>query len=125
MDTPLLIDHILPPQPPENEEDNREYKRHLVPQKKNAKLFYHKRATQMQYRLHLGNGKAIYIIGIEDNGSNFGVTQHELEVSLENIKKIAQIIQADIKNIRIYNGSVGKIATVRIEMLISNDFILF
>ena len=79
----------------------------------------------MKYRLHLGNGKAIYIIGIEDNGSNLGVTQHELEVSLENIKKIAQIIQADIKNIRIYNGSVGKIATVRIEMLISNDFIVF
>ena len=125
MQPPLIYNHIFPPQPPENEDDNREYKRHLVPQKKNIKNFYHKRATQMQYRLHLGNGKALYIIGIEDNGTNQGVTPNELDISLKNIKTIAEIIQADIKNIRIYNGLIGKIATVRIEMEVNNKFIVF
>jgi GTPase len=125
MKSPLIVDLLLPKQPPENEEDNREYKRHLVPQRKNEKFFYHKRATQMQYRLHLGNGKALYMIGIEDNGKNQGVTPNELDISLKNIKTIAEIIQADIKNIRIYNGLIGKIATVRIEMEVNNKFIVF
>lgn len=125
MKPPLIVDLLLPQQPPENEEDNREYKRHLVPQKKNEKYFYHKRATQMQYRLHLGNGKALYIIGIEDNGRNDGVTPSELETSLKNIKTIVEIIKADIKNIRIYNGLTGKIATVRIEIEKNNKYIIF
>jgi len=125
MKTPLFINYTLPTQPPENEEDNREYKRHLIPLKRNEKFFYYKRATQMKYRLHLGNGKALYIIGIEDNGSNNGVTQNELEISLKNITTITEIIKANIKNIRIYNGLTGKIATVRIEMKISNTFIMF
>ena len=125
MQPPLIYNHIFPPQPPENEDDNREYKRHLVPQKKNIKNFYHKRATQMQYRLHTGNGKALYIIGVEDNGINQGVSQSELEISLKNIKTITELINAEIRNIRIYNGLNGKIATVRIEMEISNKFITF
>ena len=79
----------------------------------------------MQYRLYLGNGKALYMIGIEDNGKNQGVTPNELDISLKNIKTIAEIIQADIKNIRIYNGLIGKIATVRIEMEVNNKFIVF
>lgn len=119
MRPPLFYEQVLPRQPPENEDDNREYKRHLVPQKKNEKHFYHKRATQMQYRLHLGNGKALYIIGIEDNGNNNGVSENELNVSLKNIKTITELIKANIKNIRIYNGIKGKIATVRIEMDVS------
>jgi elongation factor 1-alpha len=125
MKPPLILDQFFPSQPPENEDDNREYKRHLVPQKKNEKYFYHKRATQMQYRLHLGNGKALYIIGIEDNGNNKGVTEKELNISLENINLITEIINANVKNIRIYNGLLGKIATVRIEIENNNKLVIF
>jgi GTPase len=120
----ININKIIPPQPPENEDDNREYKRHLVPQKKTEETFYFKRATQMQYRLHSGNGKALYIIGVEDNGSNRGITDEILDISLKNIKTIARIINANIKNIRIYKGINGKIATVRLEMKVCNNFIV-
>ena len=115
---------IIPPQPPENENDNREYKRHLIPIENN-KFFYQKKAVQMQYRLHVGNGKALYLIGIEDNGSNRGISDDYLNKSIKNINKIAEIISADIKSIRIYQGLIGKVASVRIENDIpKNIFIL-
>ena len=115
---------IIPPQPPENENDNREYKRHLIPIENNN-FFYQKKAVQMQYRLHVGNGKALYLIGIEDNGSNRGISDDYLNKSIKNINKIAEIISADIKSIRIYQGLIGKVASVRIENDIpKNIFIL-
>ena len=118
------IEKEFPLQPPENEKDNREYKRHLLFKEKNEVIFLNKRATQMKYRLLIGRGKAIYIIGIEDNGYNGGISENELMNSIQNILKIAIIINAEIKKIRIYKGLTGNIATVRLLMDISNDEIL-
>ncbi len=111
------INKIFPNQPPEIEEGNKEYKRNLLNEKL-KKDFLNRRATQMKYRLLEGNGKAIYILGIEDCGRADGMNDKELKMTLQNIKKIADIINARINKIRIYKTiqKINKIATVRIVL---------
>ena len=50
---------------PETEEGNIEYKRHLlnIDSDKRWRII-----KQMRWRLDEGNGEAIYVIGVEDNG---------------------------------------------------------
>ena len=64
----IHIDKILPQQTPEKEEGNKEYKRYLKCKKNYEKEFIEKRASQMLYRLIEGKGKAIYLLGVDDNG---------------------------------------------------------
>ena len=117
----LCLDMIMPQQPPESEQGNKEYKRHLQHDNEayNKTIkFKNKRATQMKYRLVQGRGKAIYMIGVEDNGKCFGINQSELLNSLDTLKIIASYINATIGSIRMYRGMKvnSYIATVRISM---------
>lgn len=115
LDTTVEIQNKkIPKQPKENDEGNKEYKRHLIYNNNNVTDFYNKRASQMKYRLYEGNGKAIYMLGVEDNGSVIGLSLEDMMTTILNIKEIAKIIGADIRNIRIYDGDNGFIATVRL-----------
>ena len=125
MESYLRLKQLFPIQPPENEIDNREYKRNLVCIKKNEIKFFNKRATQMKYRLILGNGKAIYILGIEDDGFNKGISNIDLIKSINNLLEISKIINATVDNIRIYDGIDGLIATIRISMNISSIDLIY
>lgn len=110
------LDKIFPNQPPEVEIGNKEYKRNLLNQHP-QNIFLHKRATQMKYRLLEGDGKAIYILGIEDCGRADGINEIDLKITIDNIKKIVEIIEAKIIKIRVYNSKCNnKIATVRISL---------
>lgn len=112
-----VYDKKIPTQPPENEEDNKEYKRHLKHEnidRGNIKNFFNKRASQMKNRLFAGEGKAVYMIGVEDDGNVEGISFDDIIITLKNIKEIAKIINARIKAIRIYRGNNGFIATVRL-----------
>ena len=57
-------------------------------------------ATQMKWRLNERNGQAIYYIGIEDNGSFYGLTKYEIKKNINSFKKICKIINANIENIQ-------------------------
>ena len=70
----------------------------------------------MLFRLLEGKGKALYLLGIEDNGSVRGMNPDEMKKSLENIKLMAQQIGATIRIIRVYNGGIGNVCTVRIVL---------
>ena len=87
-----FYDKLIPRQPPERETGNKEYKRRLVHLKKhkrfNANEFYEKRASQMLYRLLEGKGKAIYMIGVEDNGDLYPLKKTEL------VRNVMHSIQA-------------------------------
>lgn len=114
--------------PPENNKGCCEYKLKLiysqyeVKQKKKIKI-----ASQMKYRLFQGNGKAIYILGVSDNGDIEGIEEEELEKSIEFIEEACISINALIYKKRIYKGNNGFIATLRIELLnkeeLEHDFI--
>lgn len=113
------IDSSIPDQEPEIETGNREYKRHLSnsDQKQNPKKpismrssinrFHNKRASQMLYRLYEGSGKALYILGIEDNGKCSGISVNELIDSINNLISITNIISCKINSIKIYKSDLA------------------
>jgi len=135
-----FINRTIPKQPRESTTGNREYKLYLdiennqtktelKKQKNKSKEVIHylkqqkiidktnKRASQLKYRLEEGMGRALYIIGINDNGTVNGIDIETLLQSLTFLFNMSEIIKAKIKKIRIYKGNnIGKyIATIRIE----------
>ena len=88
----------------DNEKDwgNTEYK----------KGFYHmtstkikKYATQLKFRIIEGNGKAIYIIGLEDDGNIIGIKKKQLHNYKNIMIKICQEINAGILSCEIIDIS--------------------
>lgn len=129
--TMIVYTHkIIPPQPPESEDGNTEYKIYLSPnyesrknrrQPKNEKIkkmwfqsYIQNKSTQLLFRLIEGNGKALYLLGIEDNGKVRGMNSQEMFLSLENIRLMAHQIGAIIRIIRVYQGGKGHVCTVRL-----------
>ena len=111
------INKTIPKQPPEKEYGNKEYKRYLINHhKNNQERFIEKRATQMLYRLIEGNGKALYLFGIDDNGEIVGMSKEELDSTIFFVEKISKSISAKIKKFRIYAGGKGFVGTARIYL---------
>lgn len=80
---------------------------------------YMKRTTQMMYRLIMGGGKAIYMIGVLDNGATDGIDLALLYQSIIYIIRVTELSSnaCVVKSVRIYKGQQrGKfVATIRIE----------
>lgn len=96
--------NILHKQPKEKYYGNREYKRHLILENKN-KLYekqLQKRCTQLLFRIREGSGKAVYLIGVEDNGNANGLLQDECMQSIKNFIMITEHIGVKINKMRIY-----------------------
>ena len=74
---------------------------------KNAKNMskLNKRASQLRFRLDEGSGKALYMIGVSDSGKTDGIDIETINKSIKYLYKMAEIINAEIKNIRIYKGN--------------------
>lgn len=110
------MDINLPKQPPEKEDGNKEYKRYLFYCKKkqrSEKDFISKRSSQMLYRLIEGGGKAIYLIGVDDNGRIFSLNDYYLNETIKCIEKISKDIGARVRVVRIYKNNV---CTIRINL---------
>ena len=87
--------------PPENDEGNTEYKRHLCSEElksfdTNYNIRFQQLVTQMKYRLEEGDGLAIYYIGVEDNGSLFKLTKEQRRISMLVVKKMTIFLDASI-----------------------------
>ena len=82
--------------PKEIEEGNIEYKRDLLNVDEERKKHL---ASQMKWRVSEGNGEAIYYIGINDNGSFYGLNYNEINISIKILKEITNIINVKINNI--------------------------
>ena len=134
------INKCMPLQKKENFFGNREYKIYLdneteeqlrINKKKNKPKEFvdnlkniknnsrlNKRASQLRFRLDEGEGKALYMIGVSDSGRTDGIDIETIYNSINYLEKMVKIINADIKNIRIYNGNIeGKyICSSRIDI---------
>ena len=108
----IYMNKYIPKLPAEEEFGNKEYKLKLLQKKKNK---YHRLASQMIYRLFEGDGAAIYILGVCDNGNVPGITREELDETVDTILIAASIINAKTKKKKIYNGINGYIATIRVS----------
>lgn len=108
----------IPNQPKEKYYGNREYKLHMIfDNKKNIRKKMAKRSTQLCFRLNEGNGKALYLIGINDNGDIIGLSNNQLIESIKNICEISNFINCSIKSICIYNINDPKhITTNKIDI---------
>lgn len=99
--------------PPEIEEGNVEYKRHLCSDElktitKNFNVRFQQLVTQMKYRLYEGNGIAIYYIGVEDDGSFYKLSKEQRKDSMIVIKKMVLYLEASIDSV-IFNENYVKI----------------
>ena len=74
---------------PEDDEGHIEYKQHLIEpsQERMDRL-----TSQMKYRIAEGGGEALYELGVSDKGIPHGLTDKELEKSMETINKKTVLI---------------------------------
>jgi elongation factor 1-alpha len=97
---------------PKKENKNIEFKEKLSPEihlKEDKKQHL---ATQMKFKLEIGNGKAIYILGVDDKGNVKGLSELEFEESLNVLRMIARENNAEIEKMEKFseNGKIiGKI----------------
>jgi elongation factor 1-alpha len=118
-----LPDHIevintemmMPDQPPENDNGNREYKWRITPRSQEEHRWRClKLATQLNFRMYEGGGKALYMLGIHDCGKAVGTDETSLHKTINIIMEAAaEIKQTRIDRIRLYKGRCGSIATLR------------
>jgi len=74
-------------------------------------------ACQMNHRIIMGRGRAIYVIGVSDSGNIRGISEKAFDETIRILEKIASEIDATITSIEKYkinNGCVG-IVEVRKE----------
>lgn len=81
-----------------------EYKRYI---KITNPLKHDSLVSQLKYRLIEGNGRCIYMIGVEDNGTIYNITNEDYEESLENLKKMCISTNAEIISIKKINSDKG------------------
>lgn len=104
----------FPNQPAEYYYGCREYKRHIIdeteyPSNVNKEAarrkFINKKATQMLFRLNEGGGRAIYLIGVEDNGVANGISSDEVLATLVNFICMTDVIPgSSIRTFNIYRA---------------------
>jgi GTPase len=90
----------------EPDDGNIEYKRHLCDDMTPLKLNH--LATQMAWRISQCDDMsalmhAIYYIGVDDNGSVFGLDELQIIMSIDNLCNIIKIINARIDTIIVIN----------------------
>ncbi len=127
-----INDNIFPDQPAEFFYGSREYKRHIIditeyPGNVNLDLarrkFINKKATQMLFRLNEGSGRALYIIGVEDNGEAIGISHSEVLETLSNFICMTNLISGSvIRGFNIYRTRYNKyVCTFRIYLVFCLD----
>ncbi len=72
-------------------------------------------ATQMKYRLEVGNGRAVYILGVDDNGQAKGLTDFELEQTMSVVRTVAKENSAEIAKFEKFSENGKSIARVLVE----------
>ncbi|CEP12363.1 hypothetical protein [Parasitella parasitica] len=84
--------------------------------------------TQMKWRLSEGNGEALYEIGVDDDGTIRGLTIEEMDISINTLRKMARVLEADVSVLReftlsdsTYNANTRKVAEMLVRKRPSED----
>ena len=117
----IIFKDVTPNFPPENEDDNIEYKWKLI-DKNISRL--NRLNTQMNYRLLNGDGIAKYIIGIKDDGTCLGLSVKDMIISLKALIDIVNLNKKDILKMRfleLYKINKDQyISIIRIKKMLKN-----
>lgn len=96
----------------EDDEGNIEYKLQLINPTEDRIQHL---VNQMKNRIGDGNGEAIYMIGVQDNGTPQGLNRDDMFQSLRTICRIANINKADVVVLKMSIGLQGKIAQLMVR----------
>ncbi len=69
-------------------------------------------ASQMKYRMELGDGEAVYFIGVHDDGHLIGLSSEDFEETLFVLKSLAEEVNAEVLDVEKHpaeHGTVGKV----------------
>lgn len=102
----------------ENDWGNVEYKKAFINMDINKIRKY---ATQLKFRIIEGDGVALYIIGVRDNGDAIGILKTEIHYHNTVLNKIIKEIDAKISSCKIINISNSQSILV---YMIKNNFSL-
>ncbi|MCY3412556.1 MAG: elongation factor 1-alpha [Candidatus Heimdallarchaeota archaeon] len=94
---------------PELDHGNVEYKLNLNHVEDDSDRL-HELASQMRFRLYEGRSEAYYYIGVADDGTPSGISNEELEQSIDTLHKVASIAGAKVTVLRTSPGENGMIA---------------
>ncbi|AGK61630.1 translation elongation factor 1A GTP binding domain family [Archaeoglobus sulfaticallidus PM70-1] len=72
-------------------------------------------ACQMNHRILMGRGKAVYVVGISDSGELKGITHERFNKTLQILKKIASEIDAEVRSVEKYKINGGIVGIVEIS----------
>ena len=71
-------------------------------------------ACQMNHRILMGRGKAIYVIGISDSGDLKGISKSQFDETVGVLKRISEEIEARIKSVERFEVNGGYVGLVEI-----------
>jgi elongation factor 1-alpha len=97
----------------DGERENIEFKEYLTSFHLKESRFQ-ELACQMNHRIIMGRGKALYVIGVSDSGELKGISEGQFEETIQILKKIANEIGAEIKSVEKYNVGSGVVGLVEI-----------
>jgi elongation factor 1-alpha len=103
---------------PSSEVQHIEFKERLIPSIHLRPEKRQKLASQMKHRLQLGNGKAVYILGVSDDGREVGLSEIELEESLMVLRNVAMECSAVIDRVERFEENGAIIARVIISSVV-------
>jgi len=108
------ISHDADSYPQEVEVGNVEYKLKLVSP---TPARFQQLVTQLAYRLAEGRGRAVYLLGVEDDGALHGLCPRDMSASLGTLRRMCGHVSARmvVAAQRTKGVPTGRIAEVRIE----------
>ncbi|MDN5374926.1 MAG: elongation factor 1-alpha, partial [Methanothermobacter sp.] len=71
--------------------------------------------SQMKYRMERGNGRAVYLLGVEDSGEPVGLPADKLDESVEVLRTLSSEIGAVVEEVNLHEGTEGMVAEVIIS----------
>jgi len=95
---------------------NVEYKQEF---KDMTKIKIKKYATQLKFRLVEGNGKAVYLLGVKDEGTILGIPNHKINEYADIMKNIAKEVDSTVTEI-IQIGIENKLSSIIIVKIKAN-----
>ncbi len=97
------------------ERENIEFKEKLSADYHLSREKMQKLAAQMRYRLEVGKGKAIYFVGVKDDGTYVGLSRYRFEETLSVLKAVSAEIGAEIISVKRFEVNGGLIGKIEIE----------
>jgi len=107
----------------------------LIPRKENKNIEFKERltvdvhlkeekkqhlASQMKYLLEMGKGNAVYVVGVDDSGKTKGLSDLELQETVNVLKMIARENNADVVKVERFQENSTLIGKILIQKLTTN-----